>query len=86
MPCHDTVKGRSMRYNPGRKEVIEMEQARRGDLLAGREKAYIGTCQNLAGYFLPVFLRFLVPEPKKPGKNLLNHAIFWPGQARRSTL
>ena len=75
-----------MRYNPGRKEVIEMEKARRGDLLAGREKACKETCLNLAGHFLPVFLRFLVPKPKKQGKNLPNHAIFWPGQARRSTL
>lgn len=69
-----------MRYNPGRKEVIEMEQAMRGDLLAGREKACIETCQNLAGQFLPAFLCFFVPKPPKQGKNLPNHAIFWPGQ------
>lgn len=63
-----------------------MEQAMRGDLLAGREKACIETCQNMAGHYLPTFLCFFVPKPQKQGKNLRNHAIFWPGQARRSTI
>ena len=76
-----------MRYNPGRKEVIEMEQVKRGDLLAGRVKICTGTLPKFGrAFFLPVSLRFLVPKPKKQGKTLPNHAIFWPGQAQRSTL
>ena len=40
----------------------------------------------MAGHYLPTFLCFFVPKPQKQGKNLRNHAIFWPGQARRSTI
>ena len=63
-----------------------MEQIKRKDLLAGREKAYTETCQNLAGCFLAKYLDFSIITAQKHVKNSQNHAIFWPGQAQRSTI
>ena len=64
MPFFGRVKRKEVRYNPGRKEVIDTKWERRGDLLIW-QKTCKGGGQIMSGCFLAKYLHFLIFRYRK---------------------
>ena len=85
MPCHDTVKRRSMRYNPGREEVFDTEWVRCEDLLIW-QKTCKGGGQIMSGCFLAKYLHFLIFRYRKTLKTGQKTDIPCHGQSKANTI